>query len=147
MDDCILFTGFLNPNGYGRRSLNNRSISAHRYAWIKAYGDIPTGMCVCHKCDVKACINPEHLFLGTHTDNMRDRTAKGRCNQAGSTNSSSKLTESDIPRIRERISNGETNKAIAFDYGVTPGVIWFIRKGKTWTHVPDMGQIIATATQ
>lgn len=78
MTPCVLWTGALKPNGYGQRTFRGRSMSAHRAAWIEAYGDIPEGMHVCHRCDVRACVRLDHLFLGTRSDNMRDMFAKGR---------------------------------------------------------------------
>ena len=68
---CWLWLGFISPDGYGTRL-------AHRRAWELARGPIPDGMLVCHRCDVRHCVNPDHLFLGTHLDNMRDMIRKGR---------------------------------------------------------------------
>src|SRR5258707_14525292 len=59
-------------NGYGYRKINGKKSSVHRLAWQEAYGPIPSGLCIFHFCDVKLCIRPEHLFLGTHADNNAD---------------------------------------------------------------------------
>jgi hypothetical protein len=78
---CWIWTGWVNRAGYGYININGRherDTEAHRAAWLLFRGPIPEGMYVCHKCDIPSCVNPDHLFLGTQTDNMRDASAKGR---------------------------------------------------------------------
>lgn len=79
-DGCWLFNGGKTHFGYGRLSLRgNRWITAHRFAWLLHRGDIPdVSLCVLHRCDNPPCVNPDHLFLGTHADNVRDMVRKGR---------------------------------------------------------------------
>ena len=73
---CWIWMGYLVSGGYGGIDISGKSQLAHRVSF--GLGNIPEGMCVCHKCDVPACINPAHLFLGTHADNILDMMSKGR---------------------------------------------------------------------
>jgi len=75
---CRLWQGGLNPDGYGLIRHKGPKISVHRAAWIAFKGPIPKGLCVLHKCDVRHCIEEEHLFLGTCSDNTKDAVSKGR---------------------------------------------------------------------
>jgi len=75
---CWLWTGAIDSHGYGKLKRRRKIITAHREAWRLHKGEIPNGMFVCHKCDTRACANPDHLFLGTHQDNMDDMKRKGR---------------------------------------------------------------------
>lgn len=83
--------------GYGRYSFQKKHTSAHRFAWIISRGTIPKGMCVCHHCDNRICVNPKHLFLGTIADNNADMIRKGRQSKAPRNN---KISEDDVIKIR-----------------------------------------------
>ena len=78
VDGCWIWQGYKIKNGYGRTTRNYKQILAHRLSYQLNIGDIPEGLCVCHTCDVRACINPDHLFLGTIKDNNQDKINKGR---------------------------------------------------------------------
>lgn len=105
-----------------------RTENAHRIAWLLYRGDIPNGLHVLHRCDRPLCVNPEHLFLGTHQDNMDDMIAKGR--------NCTKLTAEKVIAIRQRYDAGERPKDLAVEYGVTPTLIAYVGKRKNWRHIP-----------
>lgn len=106
----------------------SRTENAHRIAWMLHRGPIPDGLSVLHHCDTPLCVNPDHLFLGTHQDNMTDMVQKGR--------NSTKLTAESIPTIRQRYDAGERPIDLAAEYGVTPTLIVYVGKRKTWRHIP-----------
>ena len=82
-DSCWIWRGAINPNGYGAFKFKNKKIDSHRMSYILYKGDIPEGMYVCHSCDNRACVNPEHLFLGTAKDNWNDSYVKGTIKRLG----------------------------------------------------------------
>lgn len=131
---CHLWTGNLDGNGYGNFWLNGKNGKAHRFAWELGSGaPVPGELYVLHKCDTRDCCNYKHLFLGTHTDNMRDMQAKGRHAAARVTfNPNAKLTESDVLAIRTATGS---QKSIGDRYGVRQTTVSHIKLGITWRHL------------
>jgi hypothetical protein len=130
---CLLWTGAAHRLGYGQVVIRGKKFLATRLAWELAHGPIPAGLCICHKCDVAACINVAHLFLGTQRDNMIDKIRKGRANMPrGTQRPDAKLTEEKVRAIR---SDPRSVRAIARDYGVVHGTIVGIKSRRDWAHV------------
>jgi hypothetical protein len=137
-DGCWIWTAFRNLGGYGKFASKTNTF-AHRLSWIIANGPIPTGMIVCHRCDNPACVNPAHLFLGSHADNVADKMRKGRGRwkgNPGSDNGWSVLTEQDVLQIR-RLFDGKrgSQAALARQFGVSRQQIWRIVRNFEWTHL------------
>ena len=133
--ECWLWQGYQDPSGHGQIKCFGRqgqSYKAHRVAYTVAYGPIPEGLVVRHRCDTPACCNPNHLVLGTHADNVRDRVARGR-SAVGPRNGRAKLTPEQVATIRERLTSGtESLQTIGASYGVDRKTIRLIRDGLTW---------------
>lgn len=136
-DGCWLWLGGLNVTGYGvfDVSRQDRGHRAHRRSWELTNGPIPNGLHVLHKCDVRNCVNPSHLYLGTHQDNMRDRTERQRASSlsgaAGERHGFAKLTDADVAEIRRLKSDEDLcHSCIARRYSVSPSHISMIVRGK-----------------
>jgi len=132
-DGCWLWKGPILKTGYGRICSKRKNFSTHRVSYEYHHGIIPFGMNVLHKCDVRHCVNPKHLFLGTHQDNMDDCVAKGRTTH-GRNHPNARLTEGDIRAIRE-LSASMSQKQLAAQFGVHFTTVGQILRGQTWTHV------------
>ena len=132
------------PNGYGKVTVDGKTWLAHRLMWTAKNGEIKDGLCVCHKCDNRKCINPDHLFLGSRFDNMQDMIAKGRAKfvgflspnfkgprpKKGEENGRAVLNSALVEKIRAVC--GKTNKSIAAEFGVSPATIQRVRTGANW---------------
>lgn len=137
---CWVWTGYLR-NGYGLIvHERNRKENAHRVSWTLHVGEIPDSFCVLHKCDVRNCVNPDHLFLGTKLDNMEDKVAKNRqWKPKGEKHHLVKLTESNVVEIRELYLAGRySQQELAVQYGVTQTTIGRITRRKSWSHVKEL---------
>ena len=129
--DCWLWNASTFHSGYGRFTVNNRSVGAHRVSWELTNGPVPDDMCVLHSCDNPRCVNPAHLFIGTHGDNSHDRDRKGRTAR-GERIWNSKLTRYDVALIRASTSTAEK---IARRFGIHKSLVWKIKHRELWRHV------------
>jgi hypothetical protein len=134
---CWLWFGRVSPKGYGRLSWRRPGMQklslAHRVVYA-IFKEEPGSLCVCHKCDNRACVNPDHLFLGTHEDNMADMVKKGRQSK-GIQRPSAVLTEEQVQDVRRLVAGGMMQKDVASHYGVTRQLVNYIINGKLWTHI------------
>lgn len=128
---CLIWMGpVTKTSGYGHMVIKSKPFRPHRVAWELAFGQIPEGLSVLHRCDIRTCINPSHLFLGTHHENMRDMAAKRRA-AVGAKNGSAKLTMDKVSEIRGSLLS---NRRLADEYGVCTATISNIRTMKNWRH-------------
>lgn len=133
---CWIWTGAKAHCGYGILTdpITKRPKRAHRWSWIFHHGEIPAGMKVLHKCDTPACVSPEHLFIGTQLDNIRDMVSKGRGNlPAGEKHPYAKLTESEVKEIRSM--KGQTQAEIARRFNIRQDTVSRILSRKIWKYV------------
>ena len=131
---CVLWCGAVDGAGYGLVKVDGKCKRSHRAAYELAHGPIPEEMHVCHKCDVPSCINVDHLFLGSHTDNMRDKMRKGRHGHMfGEKHGSAKLTDADVLKIR---SDKRSQRVIAATYGLRDHTtVGLIKRRLRWSHL------------
>lgn len=153
-DDCWLWTAGTDRKGYGMFSVGgsrddagrrrNSMVGAHRYSYQLANGPIPDhasfhGLCVLHRCDNPRCVNPEHLFLGTNEDNVKDMDRKGRritSTKRGSAHSQAILTEKQVREIHAKYqAGGISQAALGREFGVSLATINHIMTGRLWAHL------------
>lgn len=147
-DFCWVWTG-PTSSGYGvigvggSRAHGAPTVYTHRLSWEIHHGPIADGLHVLHHCDNPPCVNPDHLFLGRHLENVRDMWAKGRAAvqvdpsraARGERNGAHKLTEEQVREIKQALALGAVKKYLAAQYGVTPRVMTLIARGELWRHV------------
>lgn len=139
-DGCWEWTGPRTPFGHGHLNHRNKRVYAHRLSWELHNGPIPDGMSVCHRCDNPPCVNPAHLWLGSHGDNLRDMATKGRQGLhlapakavRGEAHHRSVLTDDMVREIR---ASSESAHALSRRLGVSRPTVARVRQGRTWKHV------------
>lgn len=134
-EKCWKWIGEMRRDGYGEHSFNGKNLSAHRASWQLFKGKIPKEKCVCHKCDNRWCVNPDHLWIGTQKENSKDRALKGRsADRHGEKHPLHKLTEENVMEIRNLLGK-ITQKEIARIYNVDQSCISGIKIGRIWGHI------------
>jgi hypothetical protein len=136
--NCWVWMGARTNKNYGHMNHNGAHVYAHRFSWELHKGAIPAGLVVCHKCDNRRCVKPDHLFLGTHQENNADMWAKGRGvggKIKGTQHPHAKLTDDKVKIILAKYKEGATQLSIAYEFGVCQTNISRIVRGKGWPHV------------
>jgi len=133
-NECWIWCSTKDRNGYGIFSFGGEVYRAHRIAYELSNGAFPARMLVCHYCDNPACVNPNHLFIGTQKENMSDCASKGRKPSfCGEKNSRHKVTALQVEQIRREYSRGGvTQKELGCKYGISRGGLARIIRGATW---------------
>lgn len=134
--DCWVWTAGKGRRGYGKTTIQDRTVSTHRYIWTETNGPIPAEMCVCHKCDNPPCVRPDHLFLGTVRENSHDMHAKGRGRRGAAINTAV-LNDAKVLAIRRMHQSGifDTQRQIADLFGISETIVSQIVTGRTWRHL------------
>jgi len=139
---CWLWTGASNGPGtgglkYGVVRWRGRQKMATHAAWFLAHGEWPS-LCMCHRCDMPPCVNPEHLFHGTHAENMADMAKKGHLTGSrGEDHPCARLSVDDVRAVRRLCAEGQTYKSIAELFGVSVRTVRAIKARKIWRTVPE----------
>ena len=133
--DCWLWLGYKQPDGYGQVNVDGKTLNSHKHVYELFNGKVPSGMEILHSCDVRHCVNPAHMSIGTHTDNMRDAMRKGR-NTKGELTKRNKITETQAREILSLKGNARAAE-LARKHGVKPGAITAIWRGDLWRHIHE----------
>lgn len=136
-DTCWLWRAAKMAAGYGVITLGSRGQGialAHRVSWEMHYGPVPDGLFVCHHCDVRACVRPDHLFLGTQADNLGDAARKGRMKQpsrpTGESHWNTRIPDATVAAIRARLATGAHHRVIASEFGVSRSFVTLVNSGR-----------------
>lgn len=131
-ESCWLWTGGKMPNGYANFHIErNKSWRVHRFSYWLANGEIPPGKGVLHKCDVRHCVNPDHLFIGSQKDNLQDCKSKGRTT-TGTRNAMARLDNESVLKIRSAVGS---QRQIANMFNVHQSTVSNVINRKSWTHI------------
>jgi hypothetical protein len=123
-EGCWFWTGYTQPNGYGWLNVAGLKIAAHRAALLVTGVIPPVGMDVCHHCDVRNCVRPDHLYVGSRRQNMADCTTRRRHNKpVGAAHWSAKLSDDAVREIRRRHSLGERQESIATSFDINAATV------------------------
>ncbi len=128
---CLEWTSNCSESGYGRFKVDYKAHKAHHVAWVIKNGEIEEKMMILHHCDNRKCVNINHLFIGTHQDNVTDRVSRNR-SAIGEGNGRSKLKELEVLIIRK---SSDTKASLARRFGVDRKVIRDIKNGITWKYL------------
>ena len=148
--DCWIWKGMIQlgkRGGYGHLVVNGKIKKSHRISWELQHGRIPDGLQVLHRCDIRACVNPNHLFLGTNKDNVDDKIAKGRHLRGeeasrysnpkrGEEQANAKFSDEKVLEMRKLYQSGLSIKEIATMIGERQNVVNMIVHGRRWAHLP-----------
>ena len=132
---CMIWSGAKNSSGYGRISAFGKVMTTHRVSYLLHKGEIPESVCVCHTCDNRLCVNPDHLWLGSQSENLKDAVKKGRMyrpDTRGFRNGNTKLTTKDVSQIRILVAAGDLKYIVAKKFNVSPSTVTNLINFNTW---------------
>lgn len=129
---CWIWLRSLSPSGYGQVFSGSMMEGAHRFSWRAFNGEIPEDACVLHKCDVRCCVNPDHLYVGDHQQNMDDMNGRGRGRYfGGEENAFAKLSDQQVTSIRVAYASGKLTQAlVAEQFGCSQSLVSKITRGE-----------------